>query len=41
MSVTLVLSVILAVVILVNTLRDIVAKAKKPACENSEQDHKR
>jgi len=41
MLITLVLSVILAVVILVNTLRDIEVKAKKPACENSEQNHKR
>jgi|GEM_PF-1203908 len=41
MLVTLVLSVIIAVVILVNTLRDIEAKAKKSACDDFDGDHKR
>jgi len=41
MIVTLVLSVIVAVVILLNTLRDIEAKAKKSACDNLEETHKR
>jgi len=41
MIVTLVLSVIVAVVILLHTLRDIEAKAKKSACDNFGQNHKR
>jgi len=40
-SKSLVLSVIVAVVILLHTLRDIEAKAKKSACDNSDQEHKR
>jgi len=41
MWITLALSVIIAVVILVNTLRDIEAKAKKSACDDFDQTHKR
>jgi len=41
MFVTLVLPVIVAVVILLHTLRDIGAKAKKSACDNSDKTHKR
>ena len=41
MLVTLVLSVIIAVVILVSMLLDIEAKAKKSACEDFEENHKR
>jgi len=41
MLVTLTLSVIIAVVILLNTLRDIEAKTKKSACDNFDEIHKR
>jgi len=41
MIVTSVLSVIVAVVILFHTLRDIEAKAKKSACDNFDKTHKR
>ena len=41
MYVTLVLSVIVAVVILLDTLRDVVAKAKKSARDDVKTHHKR
>jgi len=41
MLITLALSVIVAVAILLHTLRDIEAKAKKSACDDFDETHKR